>query len=322
MRELERRSQENRDREMAIRLSSQDRHSPPSAESSSQNAFSKLMASQRSNSASDSRHDEGSTSLMHIPHATPNSNLHYDSSSMPMPGAYNSAWDDPFQSHTVNHTSNPYQQSHGTPQPTVSLPSMGTAGYPSSIPGSVAGHAGGSWSSPYPQPFVPSSSSATPIQGFGAPSNGLPWPRPSVQASSGSKSALTDIINRTSAFDYSTGLDAYGNPLPDRVASFIQDAMYDPRISEQELDDLLKNIRPDMEISEKNRDGTPAGLKSALYPHQELALTWMKKMEDGTNKGGILADDMGLGKTISTLALILDRPATSRPKVRSSVFRH
>jgi SNF2 family DNA or RNA helicase len=30
-------------------------------------------------------------------------------------------------------------------------------------------------------------------------------------------------------------------------------------------------------------------------------------MEDGSNKGGILADDMGLGKTISSLALILTR---------------
>jgi SNF2 family DNA or RNA helicase len=37
-------------------------------------------------------------------------------------------------------------------------------------------------------------------------------------------------------------------------------------------------------------------------------------MEDGTNKGGILADDMGLGKTISTLALILSRPSTENTR--------
>jgi SNF2 family DNA or RNA helicase len=35
-------------------------------------------------------------------------------------------------------------------------------------------------------------------------------------------------------------------------------------------------------------------------------------MEEGTNKGGILADDMGLGKTISALALMLSRPSTDR----------
>jgi len=37
-------------------------------------------------------------------------------------------------------------------------------------------------------------------------------------------------------------------------------------------------------------------------------------MEEGTNKGGILADDMGLGKTISALALILTRPPTDRAR--------
>jgi SNF2 family DNA or RNA helicase len=37
-------------------------------------------------------------------------------------------------------------------------------------------------------------------------------------------------------------------------------------------------------------------------------------MEEGTNKGGILADDMGLGKTISSLALLLARPSTDRAR--------
>lgn len=130
-----------------------------------------------------------------------------------------------------------------------------------------------------------------------------------------SRTPLSDIINRTSMFDYANGLDNNGDPLSGQLMDYLNDTFHDPRVTEQELDDLLQNIRPDMEIPEGKRDGTPEGLKHALYPHQTLALTWMKKMETGTNKGGILADDMGLGKTISTLALMLSRPAQSRPKV-------
>jgi SNF2 family DNA or RNA helicase len=59
-------------------------------------------------------------------------------------------------------------------------------------------------------------------------------------------------------------------------------------------------------------------MKYSLYAHQQLALKWMSDMEEGTNKGGILADDMGLGKTISTLALMVSRPAPDNIKVRFS----
>lgn len=125
---------------------------------------------------------------------------------------------------------------------------------------------------------------------------------------------LLETINRTSMFDHSAHLDHEGIPLPERLSDFLHDAFHDPRVTEKELDDLIQNIRPDMDIPERNRDGTPAGLKAALYPHQELAVSWMRAMEEGTNKDGILADDMGLGKTITTLALMLARPAKSRPK--------
>src|SRR6201999_709044 len=52
----------------------------------------------------------------------------------------------------------------------------------------------------------------------------------------------------------------------------------------------------------------PQGLKLPLMPHQLSGLIWMKRMEEGTNKGGILADDMGLGKTLQSIALMLERP--------------
>lgn len=126
---------------------------------------------------------------------------------------------------------------------------------------------------------------------------------------------LSSIINRTSRFG--SGPEYYDltqDEMPDRLATFLESAYHDPRVTEKELDDLLQNIRPDMDLPEASRGETPEGLKHPLYRHQELALAWMTDMENGTNKGGILADDMGLGKTISTLALILTRKSESRPK--------
>lgn len=129
---------------------------------------------------------------------------------------------------------------------------------------------------------------------------------------------LSEIINRTAGYDFVNQVDSFGNPLPEGIRDYVNHVVHDPKMDQKEIDDLLANIRPDMAIPETNREGTPEGLKGTLYRHQEVALTWLKNMEEGTNKGGILADDMGLGKTISMLALILSRPAQSRPKVCSS----
>lgn len=81
---------------------------------------------------------------------------------------------------------------------------------------------------------------------------------------------------------------------------------YDPT---EEVKELLKNIRPDEELQEAETIEPPSGLKAKLMPHQLKGLAWMRTMEESSNKGGILADDMGLGKTIQSIALILDRPA-------------
>jgi len=89
----------------------------------------------------------------------------------------------------------------------------------------------------------------------------------------------------------------------DRVEQFT----HDPTRTTQELKSLLENIRPDEELDPKYREGTPDAMVNALYEHQKLGLAWMKKMEEGSNKGGILADDMGLGKTIQALALMVSR---------------
>ncbi|EZF10097.1 SWI/SNF family DNA-dependent ATPase [Trichophyton rubrum D6] len=82
-----------------------------------------------------------------------------------------------------------------------------------------------------------------------------------------------------------------------------------PDEMKKELKSLLENIRPDQEL-DLNREGTPEALKFPLMEHQKLGLAWMRSMEEGSNKGGILADDMGLGKTIQALALMVSRPST------------
>lgn len=127
-------------------------------------------------------------------------------------------------------------------------------------------------------------------------------------------STLSNIIGQTNGINWASGLDALGNPLSDRLQSFYDDLQDDPRKTQEEIKDLLANIRPDEEIPEEDRIGTPEALRYPLYPHQQLALQWMMSSETGKNKGGILADDMGLGKTISTLALIVNRPSSDRVK--------
>ena len=126
---------------------------------------------------------------------------------------------------------------------------------------------------------------------------------------------LSETYNRTSGYDFVNKVDTLRESLPQKVTDYVNHLFHDPSLEKKEIEDLLANIRPDMAIPEHDRGGTPEGLMGTLYPHQEVALAWLKKMEEGTNKGGILADDMGLGKTISMLSLILSRPATSRPKV-------
>ncbi|OJD12574.1 hypothetical protein AJ78_06852 [Emergomyces pasteurianus Ep9510] len=88
-------------------------------------------------------------------------------------------------------------------------------------------------------------------------------------------------------------------------------AIYDqitPETTKEELQQLLENIRPDQEL-DCNREGTPEALKFTLMEHQKLGLAWMKSMEEGSNRGGILADDMGLGKTVQAIALMVSRPS-------------
>ncbi|KAG0332121.1 hypothetical protein BG000_010313 [Podila horticola] len=83
--------------------------------------------------------------------------------------------------------------------------------------------------------------------------------------------------------------------------------------TEKDLRDLLANIHStEDEFSPQDRTGTPEGMSDTivLLEHQKIGLTWLQKMEDGTNKGGILADDMAY-KTLEILhELVLPSLAT------------
>lgn len=102
---------------------------------------------------------------------------------------------------------------------------------------------------------------------------------------------------------------------PDAPINPPDDEHCDSTVRGRDLDDMLEDIQPNVDMPMDQGDITPAGLTYPLYRHQEVALAWMKQMEGDINKGGILADEMGLGKTVSTLALILANQATSRWRV-------
>jgi hypothetical protein len=313
IRQADRHRQEKEDREMAILLSSQEAQPssyrapgpPRSSDPQQPSALDRIMATQRSNALGSPLDTfSGDASRPPNPRFESNGSQSASWNSTGAESSPGSSFDDPFDlsSGLMNPQELQVEYPYGTPNTNL-------------MPGSFTPA-----TQHLTQPFAGAVSYGNGQMHYRQPNGQMPGTFPGmarapILPSNASRTPLSDIINRTGMFDYVNGLDELGNPLPGRIVDYINDSLYDPKITEQELDDLLKNIRPDMDIPEANRDGTPEGLKNSLYPHQIVALTWMRKMEEGTNKGGILADDMGLGKTISTLSLMLSRPATSRPKV-------
>ena len=302
----QRQDQENRDRQMALQLSSQ--HSPVPSSSSHMNpvdssAFARIMATERANSwGPTGRNWASPLPTFNDQTVLPSTEMKRES----MPGSYDQSWDSP----------NPWDRS---PMPNSSpLASNAFQAVGRHSLGANGQFPFGSNIQPVNQNFMLRNQFSNPAlrTAFHPASavrpafNGTPW----VPSNNGP--SVSNIIQRTNMYDYSNGVDVFGSPLPGRLTSvLLDDDDYEPSMTGKELDDLLNNIRPDIDIPEHNRGVGPPGLKYPLYRHQEVALNWMKQMEEGTNKGGILADDMGLGKTISTLALMHANPAKSRPKV-------
>lgn len=86
--------------------------------------------------------------------------------------------------------------------------------------------------------------------------------------------------------------------------------------------DGIRNLMESIKITEFKEEGlanTPKELCISLLKHQRIGVSWMLKIEEGSNKGGILADDMGLGKTIQAIALILANPS-QREDVKTNLI--
>ena len=154
---------------------------------------------------------------------------------------------------------------------------------------------------------VPSATGLGPYAGMGTGSD------PITLADSDFYPGMSGISIADSALT-ARGFNPY-NPanqeLVDQYRERVDYLIHDPNRTTAEIKSLLENIRPDEDLPEKDRQGTPEAMKYGLMNHQMLGLAWMIKMEEGSNKGGILADDMGLGKTIQALALMVSRRSTN-----------
>ena len=82
------------------------------------------------------------------------------------------------------------------------------------------------------------------------------------------------------------GLDPTNRGLVDIYRERYDYISHDPTRTAREMKELLENIRPDEDLPPENREGTPAAMVYPLMEHQKLGVAWMRRMEEGTNRGG------------------------------------
>ena len=127
------------------------------------------------------------------------------------------------------------------------------------------------------------------------------------------------FLGRGLGHDVKQNLDPEAQRLQDLQRVRYEYLVNDPTKTAGQIKELLENIRPDEDLPPENREGTPDAMTYPLMEHQKLGLAWMKRMEEGSNKGGILADGMGLGKTIQALALMASR-RSSNPRRKTTLI--
>lgn len=82
------------------------------------------------------------------------------------------------------------------------------------------------------------------------------------------------------------GLNPMDVELMDRYRQRYDYIAQDPTKTLKEMKELLENIRPDEDLPPENREGTPEAMKYPLMEHQKLGVAWMRRMEEGSNRGG------------------------------------
>ena len=76
---------------------------------------------------------------------------------------------------------------------------------------------------------------------------------------------------------------------------------HDPTRTLKEMKELLENIRPDEDLPPENREGTPAAMVYNLMEHQKLGVAWMRRMEEGTNRGGSKSFSMSFACSVTLM---------------------
>jgi hypothetical protein len=111
----------------------------------------------------------------------------------------------------------------------------------------------------------------------GAYPNGYAVPHQDAsQSLSGSDSladiSLADLLRRADNNNYEELTEYFQKPFDANMAGQLDYIMNDPRKTNQEIKELLENIRPDADLPPEDREGTPDGLVYPLVSTKYLSL--------------------------------------------------
>ncbi|TPX76970.1 hypothetical protein CcCBS67573_g01768 [Chytriomyces confervae] len=165
-----------------------------------------------------------------------------------------------------------------------------------------------------PRPIIRSAKDANPFLERSSAYNPPILPTRASTIASPYKDPIYDMNQLVSQ----TGSSQSNNMYPDEKFDPFVDGFERP-LKEEEVTEQLKDLLENVAITAAvppvdQRLPSPPDLKVTLLEHQKIGVEWMLRMENGTNKGGILADDMGLGKTVQSITCCILNPSKDRAR--------